>query len=75
MLTGAGWSNGSKNHHPGTHNGLSNLRDIPRFARLIETGQFNAKALATSTYPLDRMKDAYQQVADRTTIASVIVFA
>ncbi len=73
-LTAAGWSNGSKNHHPGTHNGLSNLRDIPRFARLIETGQFNAKALATSTYPLDRMKDAYQQVADRTTIASVIVF-
>ncbi len=24
------------------------LRDIPRFARLIETGQFDAKALATS---------------------------
>jgi len=29
---------------------------VPRFVRLIETGQFNAKALATATYPLDRAR-------------------
>ena len=74
-MTPAQWSNNSKNQHPGTHNGQVSLRDLPRYARLIQTGQFNAKALATATYPLDRVKDAYQQVADRTTVAAIIVFA
>jgi len=74
VLPGNAWSNASKNHHPGTHNGLSTLRDLPRFARLIRTGQFNAKALATSTYTLDQFREAHQQVADRTTIAAIIVF-
>lgn len=69
------WSNASKNQHSGTHNGQSSLRDLPRYARLVQTGQFNAKALATATFPLDRLKDAYRQVADRSTVASVIVFA
>jgi len=71
----AQWSNGSKNHHPGNMNGVSTLRDMQRFARLIETGQFNAKAMATATYPLDRTKDAFQAVADRTTIAAVVLFS
>jgi S-(hydroxymethyl)glutathione dehydrogenase/alcohol dehydrogenase len=69
------WSNGNKNHHPGNMNGVSTLRDMQRFARLIETGQFNAKAMATATYPLDRAKEAFQAVADRTTIAAVVVFS
>ena len=70
----AQWSNGNKNHHPGNMNGVSGLRDMQRFARLIETGQFNAKALATATYPLDRAQEALQVVADRTTVGAVIVF-
>lgn len=73
-LPGGQWSNGSKNHHPGNMNGVSTLRDMQRFARLVETGQFNAKALATATFPLDRAKDALQTVADRTTISAVITF-
>jgi threonine dehydrogenase-like Zn-dependent dehydrogenase len=55
-------------------NGVSTLRDMQRFARLVETGQFNAKALATATFPLNRAKDAIQAVADRTTISAVITF-
>jgi threonine dehydrogenase-like Zn-dependent dehydrogenase len=47
---------------------------MQRFARLVETGQFNAKALATATFPLDRAKDAIQAVADRTTLSAVITF-
>ncbi len=69
------WSNGSKNHHPGTHNGVYSMRDLPRYVKLIKTGQFNAKAMATATFPLDRIKEAYQKVADRTTITSTITFA
>ena len=53
---------------------VSTLRDMQRFARLVETGQFNAKALATATFPLERAKDAIQAVADRTTISAVITF-
>jgi threonine dehydrogenase-like Zn-dependent dehydrogenase len=47
---------------------------MQRFARLVETGQFNAKALATATFPLNRAKDAIQAVADRTTLSAVITF-
>ena len=55
-------------------NGVNTLRDMQRFARLIETGHFNAKALATATFPMSRSKDALQAVADRTAVGAVIVF-
>ena len=42
---------------------------------LIEAGLFDAKALATSIFPLERTREAFQAVADRTTVAAVIVFA
>jgi S-(hydroxymethyl)glutathione dehydrogenase/alcohol dehydrogenase len=69
------WSNGAKNHHPGNFNGVSTLRDMQLFARLIETGQFNAKALGPDAFPLDRAKDALQAVSDRTTVGAAIVFS
>ena len=69
------WSNGAKHHHPGNMNGVNGLRDMQRFARLVETGQFNARALATGLYPLDRAKDAIQAASDRTTISAVITFS
>ena len=68
------WANSSKSHQPGNVAGASSLRDLPRFVRLIEAGLFNAKALATSTFPLERTREAFQAVADRTTVAAVIVF-
>jgi S-(hydroxymethyl)glutathione dehydrogenase/alcohol dehydrogenase len=68
------WSNGAKNHHPGNFNGVATLRDMQIFARLVERGQFNAKAMTTATFPLERTKEALQLVSDRNTIAAILVF-
>ena len=67
------WANASKNHHPGNLAGAHSKRDLPRFVRLIEAGLFNAKALATSTFPIERSREAFQAAADRTTVAAVVV--
>jgi S-(hydroxymethyl)glutathione dehydrogenase / alcohol dehydrogenase len=69
------WANGAKSHQPGNLAGANPMRDIPRFVRLIEAGLFNAKALATSTFPLERTREAFQAAADRTTVAAVVVYA
>jgi S-(hydroxymethyl)glutathione dehydrogenase/alcohol dehydrogenase len=74
-IPAAQWSNGSKNHHPGNFNGVATLRDMQIFARLVERGQFNSKAMVTATFPLERTKEALQLVADRETIAAMIVFS
>lgn len=68
------WSNASKSHHPGNFNGVATLKDLQIFARLVERGQFNARAMATASFPLERTKEALQMVSDRTTIAAVLVF-
>ena len=67
------WANAAKNHHPGNIAGTHVKRDLPRYVKLIEAGLFNAKALATGIFPLDRTREAYQAAADRTTVASVVV--
>lgn len=67
------WANASKNHHPGNLGGAHSLRDIPRWVKLIEAGLYNAKALATSTFPVERSRDAFQAAADRTTIGAIVV--
>ena len=69
------WANGAKNHHPGNMAGAATLRDIPRWARLIETGQFDAIGLGPDKYTLDQAKDALQVVSDRTTVGAAIVFS
>jgi S-(hydroxymethyl)glutathione dehydrogenase/alcohol dehydrogenase len=69
------WANGAKSHQPGNLAGANPMRDIPRFVRLIEAGLFNAKALATATFPLERTREAFQAAADRTTIAAVMVYS
>ena len=69
------WANGAKSHQPGNLAGANPMRDIPRFVRLIEAGHFNAKALATATFPLERTREAFQAAADRTTVAAVMVYA
>ena len=73
-LPGGQWSNGAKNHHPGNFNGVHSLRDMPRFSRLILTGQYNARALATLIVPFERTLEALQAVSDRTTVGSVVTF-
>jgi S-(hydroxymethyl)glutathione dehydrogenase/alcohol dehydrogenase len=63
---------GGRTHHAGQAGGANPMRDIPRFVSLLETGQFNARALATTVVRLDDMIDAYQQVAYRTTITAIM---
>jgi Zn-dependent alcohol dehydrogenase len=68
----AQWADGAKHHWGGTNGGTNDRRDIPRFVRLMETGQLNMKALASKTYPLNQAKEAYQVCADRSVVATII---
>jgi threonine dehydrogenase-like Zn-dependent dehydrogenase len=43
--------------------------------KLIEAGLFDAKALATGIFPLERTQEAYEAAAYRTTVGAVVVFA
>ena len=63
---------GGVTHHPGQAGGASPMRDTPKFVRLLDEGQYNAKALATTVVPLARMLDAYEEVAYRTTITAIM---
>ncbi len=69
------WSNAARTHHPGNMSGTNSKRDMPRYARLIEAGLFDAKSMVTSVLPFDRVRDAFQLAADRTTVSSVITFS
>jgi len=68
------WAVFNKTHHPSTYGGAWPLRDIPRFVKFIERGQFNAKALVSSSYPLEQLATAYQRTADRIGISAAITF-
>lgn len=71
-LPGNQFSIGGVTHHAGQAGGASPMRDIPRFVRMLESGQFDAKSLATLVVPLDRILDAYEQVAYRTTVTAIM---
>jgi S-(hydroxymethyl)glutathione dehydrogenase/alcohol dehydrogenase len=64
----------AKHHFPGNLGGTNVFRDLPRAVRLIETGQYNTKAMVTAIHPLEEVRQAYQKVADRTTVTAVIAF-
>jgi S-(hydroxymethyl)glutathione dehydrogenase/alcohol dehydrogenase len=74
-LPAGAWSNRGRIHHPGQYGGVNAKSDVPRFIKLIDAGVFDAKALVTATYPLDRSQEAFQAVADRTTVCAVVVFS
>ena len=63
---------GGVTHHPGQAGGASPMRDVPKFVRLLDEGQYNAKALATTVVPLAIMLDGYEEVAYRTTITAIM---
>lgn len=71
-LPGTLFSIGGITHHGGQAGGTSPMRDIPKYVRMLETGQYDAKSLATVVVGLDRMLDAYEQVAYRTTITAIM---
>jgi S-(hydroxymethyl)glutathione dehydrogenase/alcohol dehydrogenase len=71
-LPGNLFSIGGVTHHAGQAGGASPMRDIPRFVRMLESGQFDAKTLATTVVPLQGLQDAYEQVAYRTTVTAIM---
>jgi S-(hydroxymethyl)glutathione dehydrogenase/alcohol dehydrogenase len=72
VLPGNLFSIGGVTHHGGQAGGCSPMRDIPRFVEMLEKGQFDAKTLATTVVPLERMLEAYEEVAYRTTITAIM---
>ena len=63
---------GGRTHHAGQAGGASPMRDIPRFVELLDEGQYNAKALATTVVPIERMLEAYEDVVYRTTVTAIM---
>jgi S-(hydroxymethyl)glutathione dehydrogenase/alcohol dehydrogenase len=55
-----------------TAGGANDRRDMPRWIKLMETGQLNMRALVGRTYPLAQTRQAYQDCADRTVISTVV---
>ena len=63
---------GGITHSGGQAGGANPMRDIPRFVAMLESGQNNAKALATRVVSLDDMMGAYEEVAYRTTVTAIM---
>jgi S-(hydroxymethyl)glutathione dehydrogenase/alcohol dehydrogenase len=63
---------GGVTHHAGQAGGCSPMRDIPRFVELLDKGQYDAKSMATTVVPLDRMLEGYEQAAYRTTVTAIM---
>lgn len=63
---------GGVTHHAGQAGGMSPMRDIPRFVEFLDKGQYDAKPLATTVVPLERMLEGYEQVAYRSTITAIM---
>jgi Zn-dependent alcohol dehydrogenase len=73
-LPGNLFSIGGITHHGGQAGGTNPMRDIPRFVKMLESGQFDAKSLATTVVPFEQMRDAYEEVAYRATITAIMTF-
>ena len=61
--------------HGGQMGGMHPMRDAPRYVKMIESGHVDADAIITATYPLDRVVEGFQRVADRTELGVVFTFA
>jgi S-(hydroxymethyl)glutathione dehydrogenase/alcohol dehydrogenase len=68
------WTNSGRTHHSSQYGGVNTMRDLPRMARLIEAGRYDAKSLITLRLPIERGMDAYTAVAGRTTVTAMIVW-
>jgi S-(hydroxymethyl)glutathione dehydrogenase / alcohol dehydrogenase len=71
-LPGNVFSIGGRTHHAGQAGGANPMRDIQRFVELLKAGQYDAKSLATTVVPIERMLEAYQAVLDRTTVTAIM---
>jgi S-(hydroxymethyl)glutathione dehydrogenase/alcohol dehydrogenase len=64
-----------RNCHAGQMGGQHPFRDIPRYVKMMETGQLDLKPVVTSTFGLADAMDGFRQVADRTTVSAAIVMS
>jgi len=64
---------GGRTHIGGQAGGLSPLRDLPRFAGLLDSGQFNPRPLISHVVRLEDAAGAMEALAYKTAIAGVIV--
>jgi S-(hydroxymethyl)glutathione dehydrogenase/alcohol dehydrogenase len=71
-LPGTSFTIGGKTHHAGQAGGCSPMRDLQRFVELLDSGRYDAKALATRVVPLEQMLDAYEEVLYRTTVTAIM---
>jgi threonine dehydrogenase-like Zn-dependent dehydrogenase len=69
------WSNRGRVHHAGQYGGVNAKADVPRFVKLVDQGLFDAKSMVTATYPLERTREAFQAVGERTTACACVVFS
>jgi S-(hydroxymethyl)glutathione dehydrogenase/alcohol dehydrogenase len=72
VLPGNLFSIGGVTHHGGQAGGCSPMKDIPRFVEMLEKGRYDAKTLATTVVPIERVLEAYEEVAYRTTITALM---
>lgn len=68
------WGTEGRTHHASNLGGTHLLRDMPRYARLIERGDYDSKPLVTATFPLSRAREAFQAVVDRTVAGAVLTY-
>ena len=59
---------GGRTHHAGQAGGCNPMRDIPASSSCSTRDSSTPRALATSVVPIDKMLDASQEVAYRTTV-------
>jgi Zn-dependent alcohol dehydrogenase len=50
-------------------------RDVPRFARMLESGLVDARPIVTRRYSLDEVNDAFRAAEAREVLTGVIAFA
>lgn len=67
------FSIGGRTHHAGQAGGANPMRDIPRFVEMLNKGQYDAKSLATTVVPIEKVLDAYEEVVYRTTVTAIMV--
>jgi S-(hydroxymethyl)glutathione dehydrogenase/alcohol dehydrogenase len=60
--------------HAGQMGGMHPMRDLPRLIKLVEKGRIEVKSLATHLCRIEGTRDAFQRVADRTTVAAVVEY-
>ncbi len=70
-FAGTQFTIGGVTQHAGQAGGASPMRDVPRFVRLLDEGQYHAKPLATSVVPIEGVRDGYEEVAYRTTVTGI----